>query len=398
MTASAKLLQGKRRIVVKVGSALLVDRKTGVRQAWLESLADDIAMLAKGGAQILLVSSGAIALGRKLIDLPNRPLKLDESQAAASVGQIELGRAWSQALGRHDMVAGQILLTLNDTEGKAGRRSYLNARDTIERLLKFGAVPVVNENDTIATSEIRYGDNDRLAARVATMMNADLLVLLSDIDGLYSAPPAQNSDAEFIAHVPAITPQIEAVAGSAGSELSRGGMVTKIEAGKIATMSGTAMVIASGKREHPIKAILDGERATWFDAQAVSGRARKPWIAGQLETAGRIVLDAGAVTALQKGKSLLPAGVTSVEGSFSRGDAVTICAPDGSALGHGLIGYNDAEARKILGLRSDQWEEALGYEGRSALIHRDDMALDPALRGGMDSPAADARVSEKTES
>ncbi len=391
-SASEKLLQGKRRIVVKVGSALLVDHASGVKQAWLESLAEDIAGLTRGGAQVLLVSSGAIALGRKLLDLPNRSLKLDESQAAASVGQIELGRAWSQALGKFDLVAGQILLTLHDTEGRAGRRSYLNARDTIERLLGFGAVPVVNENDTIATSEIRYGDNDRLAARVATMVNADLLVLLSDIDGLYSAPPAENPSAEFIAHVGAITPQIEAVAGSAGSNLSRGGMVTKIEAGKIATASGTAMVIASGKRNHPIRAVLEGEKATWFDAQAVAGRARKTWIAGQLETAGRIVLDAGAVSALQRGKSLLPAGVTAVEGSFSRGDAVTIAGPDGLAVGHGLIGYNDADARKIMGLRSDQWEEALGYEGRSALIHRDDMALDPSVRGGMDSTAADAKV------
>ncbi|MGI9356625.1 MAG: glutamate 5-kinase, partial [Rhizobiaceae bacterium] len=240
-TTSTELLQGRRRIVVKVGSALLVDLASGVRQAWLESLIQDLAVLTQGGAQVLLVSSGAISLGRKLLDLPNRPLKLDESQAAAAVGQIELGRAWSQALGKYDLVAGQILLTLNDTEGRAGRRSYLNARDTIERLLGFGAVPVINENDTIATSEIRYGDNDRLAARVATMMNADLLVLLSDVDGLYSAPPVQNPDAEFIAHVGAITPQIEAVAGSAGSALSRGGMVTKIEAAKIATTSGTAM-------------------------------------------------------------------------------------------------------------------------------------------------------------
>jgi len=395
-TASTDLLQGKRRIVVKVGSALLVDRASGVRQVWLESLVEDLAALKKGGAQILLVSSGAIALGRKLLDLPNRSLKLDESQAAAAVGQIELGRAWSQALGMHELVAGQILLTLHDTEGSAGRRSYLNARDTIERLLGFGAVPVINENDTIATSEIRYGDNDRLAARVATMTNADLLVLLSDIDGLYNAPPLQNPDAEFISHVAAITPKIEAVAGSAGSALSRGGMVTKIEAAKIATASGTAMLIASGKRDHPIKAVLDGERATWFDAQAVSGKARKTWIAGQLETAGRIVLDAGAVLALQSGKSLLPAGVTKVDGTFSRGDAVTIAGPDGAALGHGLIAYSDKDARKIMGLRSDKWEEALGYEGRSVLIHRDDMALGPAVRHGMDSPETDARVKQTT--
>ena len=258
-------------------------------------------------------------------------------------------------------------------------------------------MPVINENDTIATSEIRYGDNDRLAARVATMTNADLLVLLSDIDGLYSAPPAQNPDAEFIEQVDTITPKIEAVAGSAGSELSRGGMVTKIEAAKIATASGTAMVIASGKRDHPIQAIMEGERATLFKAEAVSGRARKTWIAGQLETAGRIVLDDGAVAALQRGKSLLPAGVTCVEGTFSRGDAVTIAGPDGAALGHGLIAYNDEEARKIMGLRSEKWEAALGYEGRSSLIHRDDMALAPNVKNVMESPRSDRRAKQKAE-
>jgi len=230
------------------------------------------------------------------------------------------------------------------------------------------------------------------------MTNADLLVLLSDIDGLYESPPVQNPDADFIPHVAVVTPQIEAVAGSAGSALSRGGMVTKIEAAKIATASGTAMLIASGKRDHPIKAVLDGERATWFDAQAVSGKARKTWIAGQLETAGRIVLDAGAVSALRRGKSLLPAGVTKVSGNFSRGDAVTIVGPDGTAVGHGLIAYRDTDARKIMGLRSDKWEEALGYEGRSVLIHRDDMALEPAVRHSMDSPVTDARMKQKTES
>ncbi|MDD9908890.1 MAG: glutamate 5-kinase [Ahrensia sp.] len=380
MRADKTLLQGDHRVVVKVGSALLVDRKDGIRQQWLASLASDLAALADTGTQLLLVSSGAIALGRKLLDLPERSLKLDESQAAAAVGQIALGRAWSEALDKHGLVAGQVLLTLHDTEGRGGRRRYLNARDTLERLIGLRALPVINENDTIATSEIRYGDNDRLAARVATMANADLLVLLSDVDGLYDAPPATNANARFIEHVPRITPQIEAMAGSAASTRSRGGMVTKIEAGKIATASGTAMVIASGTRSHPIRALLDGERASWFDAQKITESARKTWIAGQLETVGRIILDAGAVAALRSGKSLLPAGVTQVEGRFSRGDAVTIAAPDGSALGHGLIGYNDTDARKIIGLRSDQWETALGYAGRPALIHRDDMALDPTMR------------------
>ncbi|MFD0916539.1 glutamate 5-kinase [Pseudahrensia aquimaris] len=372
----ARLTKAKR-IVIKIGSALLVDRESGVKQDWLNALADDIAALTKRGKQVLLVSSGAIALGRNVLKFPRRPLKLDESQAAAAVGQIALGKAWADALGARDIVAGQILLTLNDTEGQASRRSYLNARDTIERLLKLGAVPVVNENDTVATSEIRYGDNDRLAARVATMMDADLLILLSDIDGLYTAPPNENADAEFIPQVDAITPEIEAMAGSAGSELSRGGMVTKIEAGKIATRAGTAMVITSGTRMNPIAALEAGERATWFDAAPAHGTARKNWIAGQLEPSGTITIDDGAAKALTNGKSLLPAGVRTVDGTFDRGDAVAIQSLSGTILGHGLIAYDCDEARLIAGKRSEDLAALLGYEGRSTMIHRDDMALAP---------------------
>ena len=369
------LFNTSKRIVIKIGSSLLVDPGSGVKNQWLDSLIEDIASLNRNGAQILLVSSGAIALGRNMLDLPRRPLKLDESQAAAAVGQIELGRAWSAALSKQNLVPGQILLTLNDTEGQAGRRSYLNARDTIERLLAFGTVPVINENDTVATSEIRYGDNDRLAARVATMLGADLLVLLSDIDGLYTAPPDDNSTADFIETVEQITPQIEAMAGSAGSELSRGGMVTKIEAGKIATRAGTSMIIASGKRDHPIAAIQNGERCTLFAARPVKAGARKAWIAGQLETSGSIAIDEGAAGALIRGKSLLPAGVVGVSGSFSRGDAVAIRDVRGAVLGQGLIAYNSEEAELIKGAHSDDLADLLGYAGRRALVHRDDMAL-----------------------
>jgi glutamate 5-kinase len=369
------LVTNAKRIVIKVGSSLLVDPTSGIKQAWLDSLVEDIAKLHRGGAQILLVSSGAIALGRKVLDLPARPLKLDESQAAAAVGQIELGRAWSKSLSMQQLVPGQILLTLNDTEGRASRRSYLNARDTIERLLSFGAVPVINENDTIATSEIRYGDNDRLAARVATMLGADLLILLSDVDGLYTAPPGSGKHADFIPHVESITPQIEAMAGSAGSELSRGGMVTKIEAGKIATRAGTAMIIASGKRDHPIDAIRSGETHTTFKAKQVKAGARKAWIAGQLDTSGSIIVDAGAARALKSGKSLLPAGVVSISGQFSRGDAITIRTADDTILGHGLIAYDCVETDLIKGAQSDELQSLLGYAGRPALVHRDDMAL-----------------------
>ncbi len=369
----ADLLSGRRRIVVKIGSSLLVDPTSGLKSDWLASLAQDLAALAQDGAQILLVSSGAIALGRTVLKLPRRSLKLDEAQAAAAVGQIALARAWSEALGAHNLVAGQMLLTLHDTEGSAGRRSYLNARDTVERLVAFGAVPVVNENDTVATSEIRYGDNDRLAARVATMAGADMLVLLSDIDGLYTAPPADDPDAKFVPFVPTITSEIEAMAGSAGSELSRGGMVTKIEAGKIATRAGCAMVIASGKHDHPLARLRQGAAATLFEATS-GASARKAWIAGQLETCGTIRVDAGAAQALLRGKSLLAAGITGIVGAFDRGDPVDIAGPDG-ALGRGLAGYDSGDAGRIIGLSTQAIADVLGHGGRPTVIHADDMML-----------------------
>jgi glutamate 5-kinase len=365
-------LKSYRRITVKIGSALLVDRATGLKRAWLESLTDDIAELAKGGAEVLVVSSGAIALGRTILSLGNRALKLEESQAAAAVGQIALAGAWSDALGRHGLRSGQILLTLGDTEE---RRRYLNARATISKLLELKAVPVINENDTVATTEIRYGDNDRLAARVATMMGADLLVLLSDIDGLYTAPPAKDPNAAFIPVVDRITPEIEAMAGAAASELSRGGMRTKLDAGKIATLAGTAMIITAGTRQNPLMAIERGERATFFRPSASPVKGYKTWIAGQLEPAGRLTVDAGAVGALMSGKSLLPAGVRVVSGNFQRGDTVAILNPDGREIARGLVAYDAADAVRVAGLKTAEIETVLGYQARSAMVHRDDLVM-----------------------
>lgn len=364
------------RIVVKIGSALL-DKQGELKRSWLNALIADVVKLSDAGAEVLLVSSGSIALGRGILGLPGGPLKLEESQAAAAAGQIALAQAYADALGAHGKKAGQILLTLGDTEE---RRRYLNARATIGTLLKLGAVPIINENDSVATSEIRYGDNDRLAARVATMASADCLVLLSDIDGLYTAPPQQNPDAVFLPEVPRITHEIESMAGSAGSELSRGGMKTKIDAGKIATAAGTSMVITSGKELNPLQRLDQGARGTWFPALSSPASARKAWIGGHLEPRGEIRLDAGAVKAMTSGKSLLPAGVTSVSGSFSRGDAVTLLNPEGRIIGRGLIAYDADEAQLIAGRNSREIEAIVGYPGRAEMIHRDDLVLElPAL-------------------
>ncbi len=365
-------LSSYRRITVKIGSALLVDRASRLKTDWLAALVDDIARLSHAGVEILVVSSGAIALGRTMLGLGRRALKLEESQAAAAVGQIALAGAWSREFNRHGLTSGQVLVTLGDTEE---RRRYLNARATIGTLLKMKAVPIINENDTVATTEIRYGDNDRLAARVATMMGADLLVLLSDIDGLYTAPPALDPNAEFIPFVERITPAIEAMAGAAASELSRGGMRTKLDAGKIATVAGTAMVITSGTRPSPLSAIDRGERATWFAASPTPVRGYKTWIAGNLEPAGRVSVDAGAVRALMSGKSLLPAGVTLVSGQFSRGDTVAVLDPGGREIARGLVAYDAADAVRIAGLKTAEIEAVLGHEARSAMVHRDDMVM-----------------------
>ena len=379
MSLSRKPLAAHRRIVIKIGSALLVDRGTGLKSAWLDAICADIAALKTRGIEVLVVSSGAIALGRTVLGLPAGALKLEESQAAAAVGQIALARAWSESLSRDALVAGQVLLTLGDTEE---RRRYLNARATIGQLLKMGAVPIINENDTVATSEIRYGDNDRLAARVATMTGADLLVLLSDIDGLYSAPPHLDPNARFLDTIPSITPEIEAMAGGAASELSRGGMRTKIEAGKIATGAGCAMIIASGKTIHSLRAIDDGARSSWFAPSGTPVTARKTWIAGQLQPAGELTVDYGAEAALRSGKSLLPAGVKSVAGDFHRGDTVAVIGLDGREIARGLAGYDADEARLIAGRRSTEIEAVLGYAGRSAMVHRDDLVMTAAGGSG----------------
>lgn len=372
MTKTRKPLLKYRRVVIKIGSALLVDRATGLKKAWLDAMCADIAGLKAKGVEVLVVSSGAIALGRTVLNVPSGALKLEESQAAAAVGQIALARAWSESLSTDAIVAGQVLLTLGDTEE---RRRYLNARATINQLLKLGAVPIINENDTVATTEIRYGDNDRLAARVATMVGADLLVLLSDIDGLYTAPPHLDPDARFLETIAEITPEIEAMAGGAASELSRGGMRTKIDAGKIATTAGCAMIIASGKPDHPLAAIEDGARSSWFAPSGSPVTARKTWIAGQLLPAGTLRVDAGAEEALRSGKSLLPAGVRDVTGSFSRGDTIAILGTSGREIARGLAGYDADEARQIAGKKSAEIAAILGYAGRAAMVHRDDMVM-----------------------
>jgi glutamate 5-kinase len=365
-------LKDFRRIVVKVGSSLLVDQSAGgLKAEWLATLAADIAALHKDKRDVLVVSSGAIALARAVMKLPAGTLKLEEAQAAAALGQIALARSWSESLSAHGIAAGQVLLTLGDTEE---RRRYLNARSTVDKLLEWRSVPVINENDTVATTEIRYGDNDRLAARVATMMSADLLVLLSDVDGLYDKPPS-SGDAKLVPVVQRITPEIESMAGVSESETSRGGMLTKIEAGKIATTAGTHMVIASGRVSHPLQAIVNGAPCTWFLTPANPVTARKKWIAGSLEPRGALTIDDGAVKALRVGRSLLPAGVVKIDGAFSRGDAVIVRGPDGAEVGRGLIAYDFEDAEKIKGRSSADVLLILGYTGRTEMIHRDDLVI-----------------------
>ncbi|MGE0024507.1 MAG: glutamate 5-kinase [Hyphomicrobium sp.] len=362
-----------RRIVVKIGSALLAERETGaLKRDWLASLVEDVAELVRGGREVVLVSSGSIALGRHKLGLPKGPLELEQSQAAAAVGQISLAHAYQELAAQSGLTVAQILLTLGDTEQ---RQRYLNARHTIETLLELKAIPVVNENDTVATAEIKYGDNDRLSARVAGMVSADCLVLLSDVDGLYTAPPAEDANARHIPLVTEITDEIEAMAGDAGTELSKGGMKTKIEAGRIATAAGTHMVITTGKVLHPLRAISEGSKVTWFLAKQDPVTAKKRWISGQLEPRGTVYVDAGADKALAAGKSLLVAGVKRVDGAFERGDAVVIRTLEGRELGRGLSEYARADAERILGRKSSEIADILGFEGGPELIHRNDMAL-----------------------
>lgn len=366
-------LSRARRIVVKVGSALLVDAATGrLNRAWLETLVADIVRLRRQGKEVVLVSSGAIALGRRHIGLPRGPLRLEESQAAAAVGQIRLAHAYKELLEAEGVPVAQVLLTLEDSEQ---RRRYLNARATLTTLLACGAVPVINENDTVATAEIRYGDNDRLAARVAQMVSADCVVLLSDIDGLYTADPNKDPTARFIPLVREITPDIEAMAGDSASEVGRGGMATKIIAARIAVAAGCHFCIAAGAPRHPVRRIEQGGRCTWFRPAATPVAARKQWIAGTLRPAGELRIDEGAVHALRSGKSLLPAGVTATSGRFERGDTVSVCTADGREVARGIVAYGDAEAARIIGRRSADIAALLGYTGRDELIHRDDLVL-----------------------
>src|SRR5277367_4104532 len=368
----ARHLTDAKRVVVKVGSALLVDADKGrLNRSWLEAFAADVSRIKKRGQEVIVVSSGAIALGRRHLGLNSGKLKLEESQAAAAVGQIRLAHAYKELLDAHEITVAQILLTLGDTEQ---RRRYVNARGTLNTLLALGAVPVINENDTVATAEIRYGDNDRLAARVAQMAGADCLILLSDIDGLYTANPHEDPDADFISRVLEITPAIEAMAGGAGS-MGSGGMQTKIAAAKIAVGAGCHLCIAKGAFQHPLQRIEEGARCTWFVPSGTPVAMRKQWIAGTLRPAGAIVVDEGAVRALMGGKSLLPAGVTRAVGRFDRGDTVSILGPDGSEVARGICAYSDSDAARIIGRRSADIETVLGFRGRDEIVHRDDLVL-----------------------
>ena len=371
MTLVAPEVTAAKRLVIKIGSALLVDRKTGLKQGWLSALAMDVAEAKVRGADVVLVSSGSIALGRKVLGLPEGALTLEQSHAAAAVGQIRLARAYEEVLAPHGITTAQVLVTLEDTED---RRRYLNSRATMETLLGLGVVPIVNENDTVATDEIRFGDNDRLAAQIAVTVGADQLILLSDVDGFYSANPKEDPTAERFDIVTKITPEIEAMAGDPISGLSKGGMKTKVMAAKTAVAGGCAMAIMEGSVLRPLSALAKGANRTWFVAQGDPQVARKRWI-NAMKPRGELRLDAGAVTALRAGKSLLPAGVTAVSGSFGRGDPVAILSPEGVILGKGLVGYAVAEAQAIAGHRSGDIAAILGYPGRAALVHRDDMVI-----------------------
>ncbi|WP_215751257.1 MULTISPECIES: glutamate 5-kinase [unclassified Gluconobacter] len=372
--APAPQLAQARRIVIKVGSALLVDgAQAALRADWLRSVCEDIASLRKAGTEVVVVSSGAISLARHQLGLMNRRLRLDEKQALATVGQIGLAQGWSEALAKHGLVAGQLLLTPDDTES---RERHLNARATLQTLLDLGCIPVINENDAIATSEIRFGDNDRLGARVAQMIEADCLVLLSDIDGLYTADPRTNPAARHIPVIDQVTDDIMAMGGEPPPGYSSGGMRTKLMAARIASRAGAAMVIAAGQAQNPIQKLLDGGLCTWFLPQTDTGSARKRWIGSSLHPKGSLVIDAGAQNALIVGASLLPAGVTAIDGHFERGDLVLIKDAGGNVLGRGLASYTSEECVKLIGHHSEEMEQLLGYRGRDVLIHRDDLVLD----------------------
>jgi glutamate 5-kinase len=361
-----------RRLVVKVGSSLLIGDDDMVHRGWLEGLAENVATLQGAGHEILIVSSGAIAIGSRVLDINKRRARLEDLQAAAAAGQVQLVHAWQEALAVHDIAAAQILLTPDDTEN---RRRFLNARGTLEKLLDRSVVPIINENDTVATEEIRYGDNDRLAARVAQLVMADALILLSDVDGLYTSDPGSDENAEHIPEVGKITADIQRIAGETRSDVGSGGMATKVQAARIATHAGCSTIIASGVIERPLDSLASGGTCTVFRAEGTPAAARKQWLAGALEVRGELRLDDGAVAALRDGKSLLPVGVVEVTGNFRRGDVVTLVDNGSIELGRGLAEYGDDEATQLAGCQSEQIEERLGYRGRSVMVHRDDLVL-----------------------
>jgi glutamate 5-kinase len=369
---SALELSDYRRLVIKVGSSLLIGADDAVHRGWLEGLAEDIARLQRAGHEVLIVSSGAIAIGSSVLGINRRRARLEDLQAAAAAGQVQLVHAWQEALARHGIAAAQVLLTPEDTEN---RRRFLNARGTLAKLLENRVVPVINENDTVATEEIRYGDNDRLAARVAQLVMADGLVLLSDVDGLYTADPGKDKSAEHIAEVRRIGNDILAVAGETRSDIGSGGMATKVQAARIATHAGCSTIIASGKVDHPLAVLASGGTCTVFRAEGTPAAARKQWLAGVLDVRGELRLDEGAVQALRAGKSLLPVGMAEVVGAFRRGDVVTLVDTTGRELGRGLAEYSDEEARQLAGCQSEQIEQRLGYRGSSVMVHRDDLVL-----------------------
>ena len=376
---SATRLAEARRVVIKIGSSLFVDQGSGaLHRSWLGALCADVAEMHASGQEIIIVSSGAIALGASQLGVDIRRARLQESQAAAAIGQIQLAHAYQEILGGHGISAAQVLLTLDDSES---RRRYLNAANTLFTLLNSGAVPIVNENDTVATQEIRYGDNDRLAARVAQMVSADCLVLLSDVDGLYTSDPRTDSTARHIPEVTELTKEHWSMAGGPGSNHGSGGMRTKLDAARIAMGAGCRILIAPGQVSRPIQAVKEGTRVTWFLPSSTPLAARKQWIAGTLQPKGAVAIDGGAKAALAAGKSLLPAGVTRVDGEFERGDAVNVLDEDGNDLGCGLIAYGAEDARAIAGQRSDEIASILDYRGRDEMIHRDDLVLIPTEKG-----------------
>jgi len=368
----ALVLSDHRRLVIKVGSTLLIDDNGQLNRAWLEKLADDVASLAGDGHEILIVSSGAIAIGSSVLGINKKRARLEDLQAAAAAGQVQLVHAYQDALRRHEIAVAQVLLTPDDTED---RRRFLNARRTLGKLLERSVIPVINENDTVATEEIRYGDNDRLAARIAQLVMADALILLSDVDGFYTADPGIDENAEHIPEVAIIGSDTLAMAGETRSDVGTGGMATKVQAASIATHAGCSTVVASGVIPHPLKALIDGARCTVFRARATPAAARKQWLAGVIDVRGELQLDDGAVRALRDGNSLLPVGVVTVEGNFRRGDVVTLKDAAGGDIGRGLAEYSANDAVRLVGIRSDQIEKVLGYRERATMVHRDELVL-----------------------